>query len=350
MIETDRELAQLAAEAPDIPGLGFRRLRLPADLVALAEMHNRATEADGIDERESAEEWEAWFRHPSGFDPLTDCLVGEVGSRIVAYGQARAEDDNDGGRDYISGGEVDPDYRGRGIGRAVLRHNIRHQQARAKREAALNPADPPREQRLESWAFETQTRRTRLLTSEGFEVVRWFFEMLRPNLDDIAELPMPEGLDIRPVVEADHRQIFDADVEAFRDHWGGMAEGEEAFARFFGPPDFRPELWRVAWDGDQVAGVVMNRVMTTFNEQTGELRGLLAGVSVRRPWRRRGLARALVAESLRAFRDAGMTSAVLGVDAENPTGALSVYEANGFAVHRKGMNFRRQLDLLDVRP
>ena len=58
-------------------------------------------------------------------------------------------------------------------------------------------------------------------------------------------------------------------------------------------------------------------------------------MSVRRPWRRRGLARALVAESLRALRDAGMTSAVLGVDADNPTGALGVYEDNGF-VHRRG--------------
>jgi mycothiol synthase len=343
MIETDRELAQLAEEAPDIPGLGFRRLRLPEDLVAVAEMHNRASAADGIDERESPEEWATWFAHPSGFDPLTDCLIGEVDGRMVAYAQARASDDNDGGRNYATGGEVDPDFRGRGIGRAVLRYNIRHQQARAQREAALEPEAGPRERRLESWAFESQTRRTRLLTSEGFEVVRWFFEMLRPNLDDIAELPMPDGLEIRPVVPEDHRLIFEADVEAFRDHWGAMEEGDEAFARFFGPPDFRPELWRVAWDGDQVAGVVMNRVMTTFNEQMGEQRGLLAGVSVRRPWRRRGLARALVAESLRAFRDAGMTSALLGVDAENPTGALSVYEANGFVVHRKGMNYRRPI-------
>jgi ribosomal protein S18 acetylase RimI-like enzyme len=51
----------------------------------------------------------------------------------------------------------------------------------------------------------------------------------------------------------------------------------------------------------------------------------------------------MVAESLRALRADGMTSAVLGVDAENPTGALGVYEANGFRVHRKGMNFRRPI-------
>jgi mycothiol synthase len=344
VIETDRELAQLAEEAPGIPGLAFRRLRLPDDLGPLAQMHNRATAADGIDERESAEEWEAWFAHPSGFDPMVDCLVGELDGEIVAYAQTRASNDNDGGRNYGSGGEVDPAHRGKGIGRAVLRHNIRHQQERAQREAAAEPVTAPViERRLESWAFESQARRVRLLESEGFAVVRWFFEMLRPNLDDIADLPMPDGLEVRPVLPEHHRRIWAADIEAFRDHWGASEESEEAFQRFFGPPNFRPELWRVAWDGDEVAGVVMNLILTTFNQQTGERRGLLAGVSVRRQWRRRGLARALVAESICALRDVGMTSAVLGVDAENPTGALGVYEANGFAVHRKGMNFRRAM-------
>jgi ribosomal protein S18 acetylase RimI-like enzyme len=347
MIETDRELEQLAAEAPRIPGLRFRRLRLPDDLVPLSEMHNHASSADGIDERESPEDWERWFAHPSGFDPAVDVVVAEDAGRVMGYTQARARDDNDGGRNYTAGGEVDPDYRGRGIGRALLRHNIRHLEARAQREMAASPSAAPRQLRMESWSFESQTRRTRLLESEGFAVVRWFFEMLRPSLDDIAELPMPDGLEIRPVRPEDYRQVWAADVEAFRDHWGASEADDNAFDRFFSGPDFRPELWRVAWDGDEVAGVCMNRIMTTFNEQSGERRGELAGVSVRRPWRRRGLARAMVAASLRAFRDAGMTSAVLGVDAENPTGALGVYEANGFAVHRKGMNFRRPVVLKD---
>jgi mycothiol synthase len=343
MIETDAELERLAADAPGIPGLGFRRLRLPDDLGPLAEMHVRAAMADELDERDSAEDWAQWFAHPSGFDPMTDGVVAELDGQIVAYAQGRAQDDNDGGRNYTAGGEVDPEYRGRGIGRALLRHNLRHQRARAERETAAGAA-ADLDRRLESWAFESQTRRTRLLESEGFKVVRWFFEMLRPDLDDIAELPMPDGLEIRPVVQDDYRTIWAADVEAFRDHWGAMEDTEASFHHFFGGPDFRPELWRVAWDGDQVAGVVMNRIMTNFNQQSGERRGELAGVSVRRQWRRRGLARALVSKSLRVLRDDGMTSATLGVDAENPTGALGVYQANGFEVHRRGLNLRRPLN------
>jgi mycothiol synthase len=345
MIETDSELEQLASGAPAIPGLRFRRLHLPDDLVPVSEMHTLAAITDELDERESPEEWRQWFEHPSGFDPAADAVVAEADGRLVGYAQARAQDDNDGGRNYTAGGEVDPECRGRGLGRALLQHNIRHSQVRGAREAAAaaEAGKAPVERRLESWSFESQGRRTRLLESEGFEVVRWFFEMLRPDLDGIVDHPMPEGIELRPVVPEQYRAIFAADVEAFRDHWGAMEEGENAFERFFGGPDFRPDLWRVAWDGDQVAGVVMNRVMTAFNEETGERRAELAGVSVRRPWRRRGLARAMVAESLRALRDDGMTSAVLGVDADNPMGALGVYEANGFGVQRKGLNYRRPL-------
>ena len=337
----DEEVARLNDSRPDVPGLTFRRVRIPEDLDGIAAMHIRARVADDIDERESAEEWGQWFAHPTGFDPAADVVVGEVGGRIVAFAQARASDDADGGRDYIAGGEVDPEVRRRGIGRALLRHNIRRLRTRGAAEMAADAA--PRERRLESWAMESTVGRVRLLESEGFVAVRSFLEMLRPDLEDIVDMPMPAGLELRPMLPEHHRAVWAADSEAFADHWGGQQNSEEVFHRFFSGPEFRPELWCVAWDGDQVAGVVMNRIMSRFNEEKGLRRGEVAGVSVRRPWRGRGLARAMVAASLRALRDAGMTSATLGVDAENPTGAVGVYEANGFVVHRRGLNFRRPL-------
>ena len=116
-----------------------------------------------------------------------------------------------------------------------------------------------------------------------------------------------------------------------------------AFERFFGGPEFTPELWRVAWDGDQVAGVIMVRVLTAYNEEHDARRVLINGVSVRRPWRGRGLARALLADALRGARDAGFTSATLDVDAENPNGALGVYEAVGFEVDSRSRAYRRPL-------
>jgi len=224
-----------------------------------------------------------------------------------------------------------------GIGTALLAHNER----RLRLVAAGH--DPSLEKRIDAWAYDRQADRICLLESADYRIARYFFEMLRPTLDDIPELPMPAGIEIRSVRPEQYRQIWDADIEAFRDHWGGMDTSDASFTRHFSGPHFRPDLWRVAWDGEEVAGVVMNQILTSYNQATGNRRGLLAGVSVRRAWRRRGLARALVADSLRGFCDSGMTEAVLGVDAENPTGALGVYEATGFVVDKRGRNYSKPL-------
>ena len=93
-----------------------------------------------------------------------------------------------------------------------------------------------------------------------------------------------------------------------------------------------------------MAGQVNNMVMRELNEQTGAAAASWR-VSVRRPWRGRGLARALVSQSLVAFRDRGMTDAILGVDADNPTGALGVYEANGFVVHQREYAYRKPFEV-----
>lgn len=324
-------------EAPPIPGLRFRRLRLPDDLEPLADLFNAANVADEVEDRNDATGLAEWFAHPSGYDPLRDCLIAQVGEQVVGYGKVHWIDDADGGRNYGHWGAVHTEWRRRGLGRAILGANHR----RLREIAATQDVAPDVERRFETWAAESQVGAIALLESEGFTVARYFFEMLRPSLDDVAELPLPDGLEVRPMRPEHYRQVWDAGVEAFSDHWGGLAGGEEMFQRFFSGPSFEPDLWRVAWDRDEVAGSVSNVVMREFNEATGARRGLLAGVSVRRPWRGRGLARALVAQSLIALRDRGMSEAVLGVDADNPTGALGVYEANGFVVHRRERSYRK---------
>ena len=52
----------------------------------------------------------------------------------------------------------------------------------------------------------------------------------------------------------------------------------------------------------------------------------------------------LIAESLRVLRDRGMTSAALGVDADNPSGALGLYEGLGFAVDLRATAWRRSFE------
>jgi ribosomal protein S18 acetylase RimI-like enzyme len=79
------------------------------------------------------------------------------------------------------------------------------------------------------------------------------------------------------------------------------------------------------------------------NELLGVRRAWLEHVSVRRPWRGRGLASALIADTLRMLQARGFEDAVLGVHGENPTGAVGLYERAGFRVHRRWVLWRKPL-------
>ena len=166
--------------------------------------------------------------------------------------------------------------------------------------------------------------------ANGYEPVRYFFDMVRPMSKPIGEHPLPEGLEIRPVKPEEYRTIWDGDNEAFRDHWGYSEPTEEQYQAWLKDRNFRPELWKVAWDGDQVAGMVGNFIDPKENEEYKRKRGYTEDIWVRRPWRGIGLAKALIAESNRMFKEMGMEETALGVDAENPSGALKLYTSMGY--------------------
>jgi mycothiol synthase len=133
-------------------------------------------------------------------------------------------------------------------------------------------------------------------------------------------------------------------VEAFQDHWGGFDASEASFRRWIERPEWNPELFVVAWDGGEIAGGVVNAIFPEENEALGLNRGWLESVFTRRRWRKRGLARALIARSLHVLATRGLNAAALGVDADNPSGALGLYESFGFSVIHRGQAWRRPME------
>lgn len=168
------------------------------------------------------------------------------------------------------------------------------------------------------------------LEGQGFSPVRFMNRMLR-NLNEPIEVPpIPEGLEVRPVPESHYRAVIDALDEAFQDHWGHTPLRDADYQAWSSSPVFKPSLWQVAWDGEQVAAGVLNTVDEEANKQFNIQRGITDPIFTRRPWRKRGLARTLLMRSLQMFKDMGMTEAVLGVDTQNPSGAFALYESCGF--------------------
>ncbi len=330
-----------AALAAGIPNLVLRPYAGETDLPEMVRIQNAEWEADGLGYRETVGERAAAVAHPSDqFDAARDLTIAEVDGRMVGHARRDWVDTSDGLREYRSRGAVDPAWRRRGIGTALLVDAERRHAALA----AVHETERPRV--LGIFAEGRNAGANALAEGFRYQPARWFFDMERPGLqaDLPAISPMPDGIEVRPVAPEHLLTIWRADVEAFRDHWGGGDDSEEAFRRYQDAPDFDPSLWVVAWDRDEVAAAVINTIYPHDNEATGRRRGWLDSVFTRRAWRKRGLASALIARSLQVLAERGMEAAMLGVDADNPSGARRLYESFGFAVVERGRAWRRPLE------
>ncbi len=325
------------ASVPRLPGATFRSFGGDAEYESLSGLLKASNRHDGIPWLPTGSNLRSEMENRAAFDPTRDVLLAQLGGRLIGMtGVERVV--RDGAPVYEMWGAVHPEFRRRGLGTALLDWSL----ARARRRAAIE--DPGVAVQVAGDAEEQETGHRALLVRAGFEPVRHFFLMRRPTLDDVPEAPLPEGLEIRPVTANQRRAVLEAEFEAFEDHWGTRERSEDSYNLTLSRPELDSDLWVVAWDGDQIAGVVENWIWAEENEELGVKRGWLERISVRRPWRRRGLARAITAESVRRLRDGGMEEGMLGVDSENANGALGLYEGLGFEVHSRSAAYRRPLD------
>jgi len=293
--------------------------------------------SQGDDFYTTDEQMRQFYENPPGSDPARDVAIAEVDGQIVGYGRAAWHEEPDGPRIYEVIPFVDPTVAGNDVFMAMV-------DALETRLRVIAAEHPPGEKLFETFGGDSAAEREALLLGLGYEPVRHGYAMLRPSVDDLPDAPLPAGVEIREVLPEHLPAIWAADQEAFSDAWGFAPATEGDYQRFLTDPVMSDtSLWRVAWDGGEVAGQVRAYINDEENEQLGRKRGYTEHISVRRPWRRRGLARALIAASFPLLRARGMTEAGLGVDTENVSGALSVYEKCGFRPISRSTTYRRPL-------
>jgi ribosomal protein S18 acetylase RimI-like enzyme len=319
-----------------------RHVEPDTDFPALADLISTVNVHDGVDWLPTAETLAHDWEHTDGADVSEDVVLAEVSGALVGYAEHswRVRGEHVFHHLHVA---VLPDIRRRGLGRALL--------AWAEARVASGLAGGGLGDTLalphvlSGYADLDITAVKPWATAAGYAADGYGVLMTRPLADPIPDVQLPTGIELRPVRAEDHRRIWDADTEAFQDLRDPSVRTESDFAGWFTQPNLDTGLWLVAWDGAEVAGSVMNFVWPEENARLGLSRGWLEHVSVRRPWRKRGLATALIAGSLRLLKDLDLEEAALGADAENLTGAVHVYEALGFRRVRTAANYRKPVEV-----
>jgi mycothiol synthase len=296
----------------------------PADAPAVAELANLlARHAGG--HPGSTPELVRSYLESSVPDPAADSRLVLVDGALVAT--ALVVTPPEGGTQVQAEGGVHPRWRGRGIGRQLLGWQL----ARA---AEIHRAVAP----AAAWDVHVGVPAgdgdaLRLYRRLGLTPTRYWFAMLAPTAPPrTAELP--DGLRAETYTADRERALHAAHMEAFAEHWGFQFRELARWAPMAVRSEwFLPELSLLAYDGEQIAGYVLSY------RESGPDRIYIGQVGVRAPWRRCGLAAALLSRVLAAAGEAGWSYATLGVDADSPTGAVGVYERVGFTVESRSITY-----------
>ena len=308
----------------------------PADLPAVVGLLNLCDIVDQLEEHYTVENFGTELTDPT-VDPAHDLRLWEdAAGRLVGFGQLWLLGGTHGldGRLYWY---IHPDVRGSGIEDAVCAWA-------ATRTAAAGQARGGGTH-LSSPAGEHNAYHRATLEAHGFTVVRYFFQLARALAGPLPTPELPPGYTLRPLTgEAELAAWMEMHRETFVDHWNYHPLPLERRQHWMADPHYRAagDLVIVAPDGT-LAAFCLCGIDPEANAQSGRNEGWIQLLGVRRGFRKRGLGRAALLAGLRYLQGAGAETALLDVDAANPTGALRLYEGAGFTRRRTDLRYNKSL-------
>ncbi|MEL7625418.1 MAG: GNAT family N-acetyltransferase [Anaerolineaceae bacterium] len=314
----------LLENAPQIEGLIFRHFEGESDYPKMLAIYDKLHAVGQYNGETTIKSLKAEFTNLSNTDPHDDIVFVEVDGQTIAFCQFYWERQIASGK-YAYGIvlRVDPVWQNRGIEQTLIGWG----ESRGRHYASVLPGGE--KGNFVTVARETDELRCEILQALGFEITRYYYSMSR-DLENLPVRLLPKGISVRPALPKDYRKIWDASNVAFQDEYGAAEPTEEWYQGYLASPNFQPILWQVAWDGDEVVGSVQNYISLEENELENRRRGYTEGISVRREWRGRGVASALICRSMAMFKALNMDEVALTADTENPTGAMRLYTGLGY--------------------
>ena len=233
----------------------------------------------------------------SFFDLARDARLGWADGRVVAWGTAMCIP-NPRQRRVDLAGAVVPSFRGQGIGTALVGWQIGRGREIVDERAEATPAW------LELSAAQGDHPRGELFREFGFTPHRYFHEMRRSLREPPPAVEVGPDLHVAPFDFARDEQTRQAHNEAFLDHIESTELDPEMWATWVtGERQFRADCSILVLAGDDIAGYALCGVHPDDWPSLGFTEGWIHHLGVRRPWRGRGVAKALLrAERVRVRR------------------------------------------------
>ena len=239
-------------------------------------------------------------------------------------------------------GRVHPEYEGLGIGAYLI--------AWAEQRAREIIERAPVGARVSVHSHVPYMNKNSLIQHReaGFIAARFSLRMLI-ELNGHPPLPhIPDGVTVRTMQTGEERAVIQAASDSFQDHFGHVDMPFEEEYKLWkhvmeNDQNYDPTLWFLAEADSEIVGMSLCWPRTSEDKQMGWIDTL----GVLRPWRRRGIALALLQHSFGELYQRGAKRVGLGVDGMSLTGATCLYEKAGM---HSDPNHRYEMYEKELRP
>lgn len=313
-----------------------RPLQGDKDLLAIANLINACNEVDKLDDGVSVQELREEFDMPSVDKALDLQLWEDEEGILIGFGDLWITEPNEVIDGFLSI-YVHPEARSNGLEIEIIEWADTRM-----REVKIARGFPVK---LRTGARSTQTERIQLLENNGFTIDRYFFRMERNMNEPIPEAHFPNGFTLRCMEgEQDAKAWVDLHNNSFIDHWNFHPVTLEMLKHWLQESSYRSNLDLLAvTDDDSFVAQCYCYINLENNARTERNEGNVGILGVRRGFRKIGLGRAMLLSGLQRLKQAGVDTVRLGVDADNPNGALRLYESVGFQKVYTSINFLRDV-------
>jgi ribosomal protein S18 acetylase RimI-like enzyme len=314
----------------------YRNLQDESEYPLLLDLNHSSRRADSNVQLVTVQEIAQTLAHMDGLTPQRGVIIAYLGDTPMGYSRLGWYSSRPETRLYYQVSFMRQEFRAGDGWAQMVAENERHLRLIAAQH------EPVAERFYQAWASDNQRDWMAVLAQCGYQVARRFNNMLS-SLGEAPRVALPAGFELRPVLPEHMHAVWVAQKEMNAGLFENVAEDwlEDKYPEWLANPDNDPRVWQGAWVGDQLAGMVLAHINEKENTERGRQHGYTEHIYVRPAWRGRGLASALVANSLQVLKAQGMTEAELGVDSQNESAAFHLYEQLGYRTYSVDTWYRK---------